>query len=448
MPRLTPRQQLTERVAERLHERGFNDQAAYATAVLAVDAWYARNADAEFHALVCQEAMASIVAVIPAFASHMRAAFQQAMDNATALTQAMRPWLDMAEQMNGKANEPATPAIEFDASGLPVNTNPEFDTPIAPADRQGEPCIEEGCEDLAVPGTAFCSNCMPQPTAETQLMAVIRDNITGDTHEEPVPEGLDVADEVALADTGRRSIHLRPFNRAEYGLADDSPAPMFHMGVVGPVEVSRDSGETWEALPGVLSVEVTGSQPTPSDVIELTTREWHLSAARGLRRLGCSYAELAEMGRTGDFASGHHHSLWFNISGTIDREQLDRAEFVLDHLTFGPNPPELTDEEIAAAEANYPTDRITGAPHHFIINGDHSACGCGGHDPSCAIWNIPAWNHKATMCRIRRQLCQCTPRHTYSEPCPEYHENLADLVRSPVVGRTTEGDEIRGPAAG
>lgn len=435
MPRLTPRQQLTERVAERLHERGFNDQAAYATAVLAVDAWYGRNEDSEFHALVCHEALASVVNVIPAFAANMRAAFQQAMTNATALTQAMSPWLELAERLEEKG--PRRPT-EFDASGLPIREGNL--APVVPlaAERQGEPCIEEGCGATAVPGTAFCTDCMPTPSTSDRLMAIVRDSITGDTSEHEVPPEL--LEEATLVDNGRRSVHLQPFQRPEE-MDPDAPAPMFQMGVFTDVAVQTPDGQ-WESLPGITSVEA--NDPLP-EVIYLTSREWHLSAARGLRKLGCTYAELKDMHDRGDFATARHHSLWFNIGGIVDREQLDRAEFVLRGLECEDGEPamvDLSDQEIEELEQDYPTDRITGAPHHYIINGDHTACGCNGHDPSCEVWEDSNWVHKPTLCRIVRTNCNhYNPRHTYGQMC-------AHDVRPPVVGRTTEGEDVRGPAAG
>lgn len=87
---------------------------------------------------------------------------------------------------------------------------------------------------------------------------------------------------------------------------------------------------------------------------------------------------------------------------------------------------ELMDDPIRGF---HPEDRITGAPHHYIINGDHSECGCGGHSPECEIYNIPAWTHKPSICVIPRTLCTHRPKHTYGQPCTEYHENLADLVK-------------------
>lgn len=446
MPSGTPRERLTEAVQQRFRRDGFAEDSVVALSILAVDAFYANNRLHTHYPIVAETAMGLIVDIVPSFATHMRAAFEQAHEAMVSMNRAAQvvaPWSELASRLS-KAEEPATPGIEFDASGLPVNTNPEFDTPLAPADRQHEPCIEEGCGEPAVPGTAFCRDCMPQPTSETGLMAVVRDSITGDSHEYPVPpELLDVADQVSLEDTGRLATHFRPYQRPE-GVPADAPAPMFQMSI-------QVDGE-WAPLGGVdvTSIEVTGSERvTPPEVIELTEREWYLSAARSLRKLGCTYGQLKQMAERDAFPSGRHHSLWFNIGDLVNLELLDRANFVLDNLARGDAfDIDMDDAAIQRAEERYPEDRITGAPHHYILNGDHSACGCGGHDPSCQTHDIPAWRHKPTLCRVRRQLCLCTPRHTYSEPCPEYHENLADLVRPPVVGRTAEGEEVRGPAAG
>lgn len=108
----------------------------------------------------------------------------------------------------------------------------------------------------------------------------------------------------------------------------------------------------------------------------------------------------------------------------------------------------MDDAAIQRAEAHYPEDRITGAPYHYVVNSDHSACGCNGHDLSCTVWSVAMWNHKPTLCRIPRTLCTATPRHTYGEPCDEYHDQMTELVRPPAVGQTTEGEDVRGPAAG
>ncbi|QNJ57664.1 hypothetical protein SEA_KEANU_59 [Streptomyces phage Keanu] len=441
MPALTPRQQLTERVTARFERDGLNTQSAHALATLAVHAFYAQQQDNPHYSAVAAEAVQIMTEVMPPFVTHMRAAFESvaaAMNQVTQAAQVAGPWADLAMRLQQADQQAATPGTRFDSSGLEITDEP---TPLEPEIRvrSGEPCIEEGCGGEAVPGTAFCRDCAPDSTQHAAILhAVTQDMLR---RAEVPTELLDIADEVSLEDTGRRAVHLQPFRRPP-GMPADAPAPMFQFGVFTDVSVSRD-GETWEPLPGVLSIELN---ETPPEVIELTTREWHLSAARSLRNLGCTFAELAEMGRTGDFASGKHHSLWFNIGGTIDREQLDRAQFVLQGLedeTGEPANVTLSDQEIEALEENYPTDRITGAPHHYIVNGDHSECGCGGHSTRCEVWSIPLYNHKPTICDIARTLCACgIPKHTYGQACGDYHENLAEYVRP------TGSEDAGGSAAG
>ena len=230
------------------------------------------------------------------------------------------------------------------------------------------------------------------------------DDLTVDDPEPPTSE--DIADEVSREDTGRRLGILTPYPRSSH----DGPTPHFMFMPDGVADVPR---------PRTVPV----SPPDPSVVVEVTEREFHVAAARRLRELGCSYSELEEMHRRGDFADMHHHSAWFAFGGTINREQLDRANFVLD-LVDGPGGFELDDARIEALEERYPTDRITGAPYHVIINGDHDGCGCGGHSPQCQVWSIPYWNHKPSLCLITRTLCLCTPKHTYGQACGEYHEGI------------------------
>lgn len=192
------------------------------------------------------------------------------------------------------------------------------------------------------------------------------------TDDAPESVEVDIADEVWLADTGR---HAPPTTR----LDDDT-------------------------------------------VIEVTTREWHFGVARRLRKLGCTYQELKDMHDQRAFVDSHHHSAWFAFGDMIDREQLDRAYFVLSGLedeTGEPAMVTLNDHTIAELERDYPTDRITGAPHHFVVNGDHSACGCGGHLLECETWNIPENRHAPSICGIARTLCRNQPRHTYRELCPD-----------------------------
>lgn len=434
MPAPTPRQRLIERVTTRLQADGLEEQSAYALAVLSVDAFYAENQDSPHYALCASVAVEIMMEVMPPFVTHMRAAFEQvntAMRNVTAAAQVAGPWVELAQRLRQQDAQPATPGVRFDASGLDIIDNPQ---PLADEIRvrEGEPCIEEGCGSTAVAGTAFCADCQPDSSGH---LAVIRELAEQEARNLNIPtELLDVADEVALEDTGRRAIHLQPFRRPA-GMSPDAPAPMFQMGVFADVAVQTPDGQ-WQPLPGITSVEV--NDPLP-EVIYLTSREWHLSAARGLRKLGCTYAELKDMHDRGDFATAHHHSLWFNIGGTVDREQLDRAEFVLRGLETEDGEPalvDLSDADIERLERDYPTDRITGAPHHYIVNGDHSECGCNGHATTCEVWSIPLYNHKPTLCRIARTLCTCcTPKHTYGQACGDYHENLAEYIRPEGVDR-------------
>lgn len=427
MPALTPRQKLIERVTARFERDGLNTQSAYALATLAVHAFYGQEQDNPHYTVVGEEAVQLMLEVMPPFVTHMRAAFEQvqtAMRNVTAAAQMAGPWTELAQRLQQDDQQAATPGTRFDASGLEITDDPR---PLAPdvRIRSGEPCIEEGCGETAVAGGAFCADCQPDSTQHEAVLRAVTDDLLREA--EVPPELLDVADEVALEDTGRRAIHLQPFRRPE-GMAEDAPAPMLQMGVFTDVALLRDG--RWEPLPGVLSIEI--GEPPP-EVIEVTSREWHLSAARGLRKLGCTFAELSEMARTGDFASGRHHSLWFNIGGTIHREQLDRAEFVLQGLETEDGEPalvDLSDHDIERLERDYPTDRITGAPHHYIVNGDHSECGCGGHSVRCEVWQTPLYTHKPTICDIARTLCTCTtPKHTYGQACGDYHENLAEYIR-------------------
>jgi len=83
------------------------------------------------------------------------------------------------------------------------------------------------------------------------------------------------------------------------------------------------------------------------------------------------------------------------------------------------------------ASCRYPTDRITGAPHHCIINGDHDGCGCGGHLIECETHADPHWRHAPSICGITRTLCNHTPRHLYREPCEDYAADPLQAVGRP-----------------
>ncbi|QJD54006.1 hypothetical protein SEA_GALACTICA_59 [Streptomyces phage Galactica] len=438
MPAPTARQRLIEAVAERFTNAVETPALAYPTAVLAVDAFYAENQDHPCYAVVVEEALRLMSEVIPAYVVNARAAFEQvqnamqnmhrAMQNVNAAAQAVGPWVDLAQTL-GKVEKNA---VKYDASGLPATEHPDWTGGVDP--NRGVPCIEEGCGNEVPPGETYCADCRPEPTENTAILR-LRDSI------EP-----DVAHEVSMEDTGRPAVHFRPYRRPE-GVPEDAPVPMFNMSVEGTrfeVQTSQDGGASWQTLEGVSAIDVEMGSPPPSpEVIELGVREFHVAVARRLRQLGCTYQQLKAMHDRHDFETSQHHAAWFAFGDSVDVEQLDRAVWVLDHLTFGPDAPNLSEEEIERAERSYPTDRITGAPHHYIVNGDHSGCGCGGHDPSCTIHDVPHWRHAPTLCNVRRQLCIHHPRHTYSQPCSEYHENMADLV-----GRTDPEEDDRGPAAG
>lgn len=82
-------------------------------------------------------------------------------------------------------------------------------------------------------------------------------------------------------------------------------------------------------------------------------------------------------------------------------------------------------------DREYPTDQITGAPHHYVINGDHDACNCGGHLVECTTYDDPHWRHAPSICGITRTLCNHAPKHTYREPCEDYAADPPQAVGRP-----------------
>jgi hypothetical protein len=394
MPTPTPRERLIDRVQSRFIEQGFNSTVAQSMAILAVDQFYAGNQGDTWSELVAAESYQIILDVMPTVVTHMRAAFEGMQQMITSMATTLGQFAPYAEMAGHALTERSNDHPEYDASGLPVTEGPR-NHHKTPDPERGIPCIEEGCENTVEPGQAYCSDCQAEINST-------------------------VAQEVALEDTGR-------------------PLPS-----IDPAQIIVDeiTGRRW--LPPAVAADpniVDGSTPLP--IIELTEREFHLSAARRLRALGCTYQELKAMHDRRDFATSQHHSAWFNFGDLINLEQLDRANFVIDAMD-GPGGVafNLSDRQIELLERQYPTDRITGAPHHYVVNGDHSECGCGGdHLVSCSIWDVPHWRHKGSICGIARTLCIHSPRHTYGEPCAEYHENLVDLV-----DRITEGENAHGPA--
>jgi len=202
--------------------------------------------------------------------------------------------------------------------------------------------------------------------------------------------------------------------------------PDFSLAPPPPVvSIDLGDGEGWQEVPGIKSVEIDTSTLADDDsivVIEVQLNEFHLSAARALRKLNCSYPELADMAERRDFKDAHHQVLWVSIGDTVDRARLAKAEYLLELVQEDAFGPELTEDDLAKLDVEHPHDVLTGAPAHLVINGDHEACGCGGHQVSCQIWNVPFWKHAASVCHITRTLCNDTPKHTYGEPCADYHE--------------------------
>jgi hypothetical protein len=125
---------------------------------------------------------------------------------------------------------------------------------------------------------------------------------------------------------------------------------------------------------------------------------------------------------------------WSDLSGVVSSVELH------DGGGFGP------DYEDAEPCREYPTDRITGAPHHYIVNGDHDACGCGGHLVECCTHDDPQWRHAPSICGVTRTLCNHSPRHFYREPCEDYAASLPaisqvrELHRSLRVYDAEDGD--------
>lgn len=52
-----------------------------------------------------------------------------------------------------------------------------------------------------------------------------------------------------------------------------------------------------------------------SEVIEITPAQLHKARRQALRALGCSYEELSEMARTGQYESLQHRLAWIAYGG-------------------------------------------------------------------------------------------------------------------------------------
>lgn len=390
MSEQTPRQMLQLRVLVKFRQMGWPtdmvDQA--------VDEFYNGDQSGTYFAVVAAESYQLVIDVIPPFASNILSAFQQMQATLSEMANSVSPYIEMANRAKLPLPEPpADPEPRYSPTGLPMTDGP--------------------------------------------FLAGGASSVYSDTPD-PAPENLpdEVSDAAQLPDaTSHMSIETD--GTLSWGPIESSPGDS---GRRLPPAVPGDTEP--RTGPGVLDDEQT--------VPELTTREFHLAVARRLRQLGCTYGELEQMHRRngGDFETAQHHSAWFAFGGMVNLEQLDRANFVLDSLERGDafGIP-MSDEDIERAEATYPTDRLTGAPYHFVVNGDHTACGCGGHLLECETWSSSTCAHAASICGINRTLCGHHPRHKYREPCsddpPVRADDSPDMrrFRSEGVGLATEGSQ-------
>lgn len=265
MPELTPRQRLTERVASRFVAEGFNPKTSYPLAVLSVEAFYAQNEDSSHYALVCEEAIAIIIDVMPPFVTHMRAAFEavaSAMSQVTQAAQAVGPYADIAMRL--KKAEETEPQPRFDSSGLPVN---EAVSPLDPEvrNRQGEPCIEDGCGATAVAGSAFCVDCMPDATRHSAILQAVTDDLTRDAV--IPPELLDTVESIEVIDITPREFH-QAAARTLRGLGctyNDLKA----MYLRGEFETAQHRS-AWFSFGGLLNMELLDRAIDRAPVVGLT----------------------------------------------------------------------------------------------------------------------------------------------------------------------------------
>lgn len=130
----------------------------------------------------------------------------------------------------------------------------------------------------------------------------------------------------------------------------------------------------------------------------------------GLGNSHCT--DCRETVRIEPYSGPHRPGPILQVSADDGRTWYDFSESVT-FVDFG-------SDESLASRREYPEDRITGAPHHYIVNGDHDACGCGGHLVECEIHDDPHWRHSPQICGIARTLCECAPRHHYGQRCPNY----------------------------
>lgn len=415
MSDVTPRQQLELRVRLKFLELGYSDHLSADMATRAVDEFYDENQSGTHFALVAAESYQIIIDVIPPFASNILAAFQGLQSAITTMADSIHPYTEMANKAKIALPEPG-PDPQYNPTGLPMTDGPFL--------------VGANAEASSVYSDT------PPPAQEENAGRPLRVN------SDPNFDGASSA-----------RVTQNRWQTVADGTLDWGPGTP---PVDALLDVPGDTGRRlYPAIPGDNEPRTGSGVLSEDDVIEVTAREFHLAVARRLRQLGCTYGELEQMHRRngGDFETAQHHSAWFAFGGMVNLEQLDRANFVLDNLARGDAfGVEMDDAAIERAEATYPDDRLTGAPHHFLVNGDHSACGCGGHLVECTTYADPTCSHAASICGINRTLCEHQPRHKYREPCsndPHTGPTGYDMrrFRSESVGLTTEGEPVYGPAA-
>jgi hypothetical protein len=156
--------------------------------------------------------------------------------------------------------------------------------------------------------------------------------------------------------------------------------------------IGLGTGAPWpeiEERAAELHSRLSQNQGDDSTVIEVTAEEFHVGALTSLKKLDLTYADLEYLASTDSFENGNQAALWASVGGTLDR-----------HRMF-------------ALEA--------------------------GHTYSCQTWITETYRHSPGACGEVRMLCADSPRHTYAEPCGDYHENLAEYIRPTVTKPEPEG---------
>lgn len=220
----------------------------------------------------------------------------------------------------------------------------------------------------------------------------------------------------------------------ELGVMMAPYADMISKAKINPTEYPRYSPSGLPLTDGPYTTSIFGAvEPDPecdcsSRSVDLDGAVIHYDTCATNAADAAEETSLSDTGRIQISADQGH--TWQNLPGVVSAE-------------FGP---EVTDADVERLEREHPTDRITGAPHHYIINGDHSACGCGGHLVECDTWDIALNAHAASICGISRTLCRHSPRHSYREICTDdAPDGLGIDTLRVIAGFTDGGEPVYGP---